>query len=112
VKSFLLSDFLRLLTLFLVALFVLVLLVWAARADTANGPEQNSTIYSDGRTGRVGIGTAEPLATLDVSEGEIKLGSTGVACGAGLAGTLRYAEKRLQFCDGAGWRNVSLDKAK
>ena len=82
----------------------------AARAD--DGAEQRFFIYSDGATGRVGIGTAKPAATLDVSEGEVKLGSTGAACAAALAGAIRYADKRLQFCDGAGWRNVSLDKAE
>jgi hypothetical protein len=61
---------------------------------------------------RLGIGTTEPLATLDVYQGEIKLGSTGVACTGVLAGTLRFADTKLQLCDGAGWRNVSLDKAE
>jgi hypothetical protein len=60
----------------------------------------------------VGIGTTRPLATLDVSRGEVKLGSTGAPCSAALAGTLRYAFAKLQFCDGADWRNVSLDKAQ
>jgi hypothetical protein len=61
---------------------------------------------------RVGIGTMQPAVTLDVYQGEIKLGSTGVACTGTLAGTLRYADAKLQLCDGAGWRNVSLDKAE
>jgi hypothetical protein len=67
---------------------------------------------SDSKTGRVGIGTTEPQATLDVYHGEIKLGSTGAVCVSALAGTLRYAVGKLQLCDGAGWRNVSLDKAQ
>jgi hypothetical protein len=69
-------------------------------------------ILSNGKTGRVGIGTREPAATLDVYQGEIKLGSTGAPCTAALAGTLRYANTKLQLCDGGGWRNVSLDKAQ
>jgi hypothetical protein len=69
-------------------------------------------VMSDGKTGRVGIGTMEPQATLDVYRGEIKLGSTGAVCVSTLAGALRYAAGRLQLCDGASWRNVSLDKAQ
>jgi hypothetical protein len=66
--------------------------------------------HDDGKTIVVGIGTTQPLATLDVSRGEIKIGSTGAACTHTLAGTLRYAAARLQLCDGRQWRNVSLDK--
>jgi hypothetical protein len=66
----------------------------------------------DGETIVVGVGTTNPLATLDVSRGEVKIGSTGEACTATLAGTLRYAATKLQLCDGTGWRNVSLDKAQ
>jgi hypothetical protein len=69
-------------------------------------------VMSDSKTGRVGIGTTSPQATLDVYHGEIKLGSTGAVCVSALAGTLRYAVGKFQFCDGAGWRNVSLDKAQ
>jgi hypothetical protein len=61
---------------------------------------------------RVGIGTTQPAATLDVYQGEVKIGSSGAACTKELAGALRSADTRLQFCDGAGWRNVSLDKAE
>ena len=61
---------------------------------------------------RVGIGTMQPAATLDVYHGELKIGSTGAACTAELAGALRSADNKLQFCDGAAWRNVSLDKAE
>jgi len=69
-------------------------------------------ILSNGKTGRVGIGTREPAATLDVYQGEVKIGSTGAACTKALAGAIRYAAATLQLCDGAGWRNVSLDKAQ
>jgi hypothetical protein len=69
-------------------------------------------VMSDGKLGRIGIGTREPAATLDVYQGEVKLGSTGAPCTAALAGAIRYAETRLQLCDGAGWRNLSIDKAQ
>jgi hypothetical protein len=85
-----------------------------AASRTTQQPALNDfagQIMSDGKMGRVGIGTRDPAATLDVYQGEIKLGSTGAPCTKALAGTLRYADTTLQFCDGAGWRNVSLDKA-
>jgi hypothetical protein len=82
------------------------------KADQSSANDFGGQIISgvDGR--RVGIGTREPAATLDVYQGELKIGSTGAACTKELSGALRSVENRLQFCDGAGWRNVSLDKAK
>jgi hypothetical protein len=65
-----------------------------------------------GYEGRVGIGTQQPVATLDVYRGEVKIGSSGAACTKKLVGTLRSTDSKLQFCDGASWRNVSLDKAQ
>jgi len=79
----------------------------SSNSSTAAG---RAYVFSDSKTGRVGIGTAQPLTTLDVGEGEIKIGSTGALCSNALAGTLRSANSKLQFCDGASWRNVSLDK--
>jgi hypothetical protein len=102
--------------------FAFLILVAAAAPSVANTsvsaqPAQPvndfaGQILSSGKTGRVGIGTREPAATLDVYQGEVKIGSTGAACTKALAGTIRYADTKLQFCDGAGWRNVSLDKAQ
>ena len=60
----------------------------------------------------VGIGTLKPQATVDVYRGELKFGSSGVACTNVNPGSLRYADKHLQLCDGTSWRNVSLDKAE
>ncbi|MBI4596787.1 MAG: hypothetical protein HY737_00105 [Candidatus Omnitrophica bacterium] len=51
--------------------------------------------------GNVGIGTDAPQATLDVNGG-IRLG-TVAACNAATEGTLRYAAKKLEVCDGANW---------
>lgn len=95
--------------------FLFVAVLCAAHPAAAEQSPPNSfagQVMSDGKSGRVGIGTAVPQATLDVYEGEIKIGSTGAACTAELAGALRAADNKLQFCDGAGWRNVSLDKAQ
>ena len=69
-------------------------------------------IMSNSKMGRVGIGTREPAATLDVYHGEVKLGSTRSACTTALDGALRAENSKLQFCDGASWRNVSLDKGQ
>jgi hypothetical protein len=85
-----------------------------AFADDAKPAQQPVGVFTDDNGERilVGIGTTKPLATLDVSRGEVKVGSTGAPCTPKLAGTLRYAGARLQFCDGTGWRNVSLDKGE
>jgi hypothetical protein len=82
-----------------------------ARADQPLANDVPGQVVT-GYKGRVGIGTLEPAATLDVYHGEIKLGSSGAACSKELAGALRSTDSKLQFCDGAGWRNVSLDKAQ
>lgn len=92
-----------------------VLIHHPARADQppANSlPDFSGQMITGYEGKRVGIGTREPAATLDVYQGEIKIGSTGAACTKELAGALRAADSKLQFCDGAGWRNVSLDKAE
>lgn len=82
-------------------------------ATSASKPQPVGVFTSDdGKTIVVGIGTTEPLTTLDVSRGEVKVGSTGATCTKILAGTLRSQDSKLQFCDGAGWRNVSLDREK
>jgi hypothetical protein len=96
---------------FAFACLVVICAAPVARADQSPTNSSAGQIISDGK-GRVGVGTATPLATLDVYRGEIKIGSTGEPCVSGLAGTLRYAINKLQLCDGTNWRNVSLDKAQ
>jgi hypothetical protein len=61
-------------------------------------------------TGWIGVGTNKPASAIDTPTGEIKPGSSGVPCRPAIAGALRYADGHLKLCDGAGWRNVSLDK--
>jgi hypothetical protein len=97
--------------LFLIPILIVAICI-AAPAQAAGNASEKIGIYTDEKIPRVGIGTTSPLTTLDVSKGEIKLGSTGAPCTAALAGAIRYAEARLQLCDGAGWRNLCLDKAQ
>jgi hypothetical protein len=94
-----------------VFVFLFLAVLWAAHPAAADEGPTNRIVTSDGKTGYVGIGTAVPQTPLDVYQGEIKIGSSGAVCVSALAGTLRYAVGKLQFCDGASWRNVSLDKA-
>lgn len=96
----------------LVLCFVLFLAPSAEASRSANdfSGQMITGVGPDGS--RIGIGTQEPAATLEVYHGEIKFGSSGAACSNELAGTLRSENSRLQFCDGASWRNVSLDKAE
>jgi hypothetical protein len=59
----------------------------------------------------VGIGTATPTATLDVrgtvsASDAVQVGSSSLACSAGIAGSLRYASGNIQFCNGASWANL------
>ncbi len=40
--------------------------------------------------------------------GEVIVGSSGAPCTAPFEGAIRYADKKLQFCDGTGWRVLSV----
>jgi hypothetical protein len=90
---------------FFFCLFVLCV-ASAAQADQSPTNSFAGQIMSGYDGKRVGIGTTRPAATLDVYQGEIKIGSTGVACTAELAGALRSAGKHLEFCDGSGWQII------
>jgi hypothetical protein len=96
----------------LVAFCALAVLAPPVRADQPAVNDFAGQIMSNNKTGLVGIGTREPAATLDVYKGEIKIGSTGATCTKALDGALRAKNSQLQFCDGASWRNVSLDKGQ
>ena len=95
-----------------IVLGVFLSVQFSARAEQRRDNDYAGQIVTGVDGKRVGIGTSAPAATLDVYRGEIKIGSTGVACSKTLAGTLRSENAKLQFCDGASWRNVSLDKAE
>ena len=100
----------RVLTVFAFGVFLCV--QFSARADQPPTNKFAGQIITGVDGKRVGIGTTAPAATLDVYQGEIKLGSTGARCTKDLNGALRSEHSKLQFCDGASWRNVSLDKEK
>jgi hypothetical protein len=81
-----------------------------AASQTTPRPALNDfagQILSNGKTGRVGIGTREPAATLDVYQGEIKLGSTGAVCTKALGGTIRFTDDQLWVCNSYGWRPLA-----
>ena len=59
--------------------------------------------------GNIGVGTSTaPAARIDV-KGEIKLGSTGLACTTASSGALRYnaTSNAIEFCNGASWSGLS-----
>jgi hypothetical protein len=60
----------------------------------------------------VGAEQSSPDAPLYAFSGAIRIGSTRAACSAAYAGTLGFADGRLQLCDGTSWRKLSLDKAQ
>lgn len=89
--------------------FALVLFVGhSSKADQPAANNLAGQIVSNGKTGRVGIGTGEPAATLDVYRGEVKVGSTGAPCTKANAGALRFADDQLQVCNSYGWRAVAV----
>ena len=63
-----------------------------------------SMIFEDKINNRIGIGTATPTSKLDIN-GDIKIGSSAVACAASTEGQLRYdvTAKNMQFCNGTAW---------
>ena len=61
-----------------------------------------SDIYFTG--GKVGIGTTDPSAALEIA-GEIKLGNTSTVCSGTTEGQLRYNSTihNMEFCNGTAW---------
>jgi hypothetical protein len=88
-----------------------------AHAGTAAGTPavlsyNGRTVFGGENLDSIGIGTNRPATVLDAPFGEIKPGSSGAACTAQIAGAIRYANARLQVCDGASWRVVALEPAR
>ncbi|HEU0080553.1 MAG TPA: hypothetical protein VFQ72_00810 [Candidatus Paceibacterota bacterium] len=55
--------------------------------------------------GKVGIGTANPAASLSVAGG-VQFGDDAATCVSAKAGTLRYHSQALQYCDGSSWTSI------
>ncbi|MBY0316656.1 MAG: hypothetical protein K2Q26_14120 [Bdellovibrionales bacterium] len=57
------------------------------------------------QTGNVGVGTADPIAKLDV-DGEVRIKSGGSVCSVLNEGSIRYsaATKTFEGCDGVMWK--------
>jgi hypothetical protein len=77
----------------------------AAASKHQAAPAKPLGVFTD-PNGNTGIGTAQPLATLDVP-GEVKLGSTGAACTPQLAGTVRFEHDQLSVCNSRGWQPLT-----
>ena len=57
------------------------------------------------KNGRVGIGTTNPLARLEVAGG-IKIGSVSASCDANMPGTFRWYGGQLYVCNGSAWKQL------
>ncbi|MCM2353016.1 MAG: hypothetical protein NDI63_05310 [Pseudobdellovibrio sp.] len=53
-------------------------------------------------SGQVGIGTAAPVAALDVA-GAIRIGMTAITCTTGYTGAIRYNAGAVEYCNGTAW---------
>jgi hypothetical protein len=107
VKSSLLPNNRRFFGLSSILCLGVALLGQPTRTYATNNDVTGDNFFVDAKTGHLGIGTAQPASAVDAGTGEIKVGSSGTACTRVIEGAIRYADKRLQFCDGEGWRSVS-----
>ncbi len=57
------------------------------------------------KNARVGIGTTNPLARLEVAGG-IKIGSVSESCVANMPGTFRWYGGQLYVCNGSAWKQL------
>ena len=76
----------------------------ASSSSTANTMADRMTII---KSGNVGIGVSSPVAKLEVN-GDIKVGSSGVACSAANEGSFRYnsSVQATQYCNGTEWTTL------
>ena len=61
-------------------------------------------------SGFVGIGTLNPVTTLDVSGG-LRIGIENATCTTGRAGTLRYNSGLVEYCNGTSWEAFGVSGA-
>ncbi|WP_409478176.1 tail fiber domain-containing protein [Pseudobdellovibrio sp. HCB154] len=61
-------------------------------------------------SGRVGVGTTTPITAFDVSGG-VRIGAENAACAANYAGTLRYINNNVEYCNGSTWAAFGVSGA-
>ncbi len=106
----------------LVSLFSLILVtpvhasVWDTMLKTINGAlgfaisDDNTSRLVIDNTGKVGIGSSSPQATLDVA-GNIRVGDTATNCDTNNEGSLRFNStgNTMEFCNGLTWNKFVLN---
>ncbi len=106
----------------LVSLFSLILVTpvhasaWDTMLKTINGAlgfaisDDNTSRLVIDNTGKVGIGSSSPQATLDVA-GNIRVGDTATNCDTNNEGSLRFNStgNTMEFCNGLTWNKFVLN---
>ena len=77
----------------------------ATAAKHQADPQKPLGVFTD-PSGNTGIGTAQPLAKLDVP-GEVRLGSTSVTCTPAFVGALHFEHDQLWLCNSQGWQPLA-----
>lgn len=86
--------------------------IWS---DTGISPElrlssaDNIADITIDQNGRVGVGTTNPRAQLDV-DGGIKVGDDST-CNPSKAGTMRYHNSNIEYCNGTSWSAMNIARA-
>ena len=75
---------------------------YAVKVSSSDGTGSLLVVQQDGN---VGIGTTAPAASLDIA-GEVKIGSTTLACSITRAGVLRWTNGHISVCNGTDWRQL------
>lgn len=66
---------------------------------------KETEVFLVDENGNVGIGVDNPQAKLDVASG-IKIADDARTCTEKIAGTLRYRNEKMQYCDGNLWQRL------